>query len=220
MTLGGAAPFAVPPLAADEAHLWHASAAAGLPLANAILGADDLARARRFRVASDRDRWLGARAVLRDLLARYGIARPGEPLAVGIHGKPLAPGRDVPRFNLSHAADDVLVAIAWTDVGVDVEHPCRGDVVELARVGLGEKAAAVLRALPRDQRTSKFLRLWTGHEARVKAVGTGLSGPPPPAAVVARSIDLGTGAAAVAARDLRHVRLLTWRGRDSAAGRP
>lgn len=189
----------VPELPADEAHLWHARAGDGRALAERLLSADELARAARFRRAEDRERWLGARAVLRELLAGYGIADPGEPLARGPHGKPSARDPQAPRFNMSRASDDVLIVIARHAVGVDVEGPSPpGDPVALARTAFGESVAVALARLAPDRRAMAFLKRWTAYEATVKCAGTGIGGQVPDG-VVASPVAMDDGRVAAVA---------------------
>src|SRR5690554_1622339 len=84
----------------------------------------------------------------------------------------------VPDFNLSHADDALVIAVASHGrVGVDVESTQRAveDPMRLAQKYFHEDEAAALLALPEEQRLSRFLVLWTLKEACVKATGQGLA---------------------------------------------
>jgi phosphopantetheinyl transferase len=112
---------------------------------------------------------------LREILGRH-LGLPGEELRfeAGEHGKPRLTdaGREL-AFNLSHSGSLALVAIARREVGVDVE-----------RI--------------RTKRPVDFYRRWADREARVKCLGTGLTGPVPADATepAIHRLDVGAGYAA------------------------
>src|SRR5580692_8279906 len=93
------------------------------------LSEDEVARANRFRFEEDRIRWIRARSSLRLILSRYAGDDPARLVfRYGKHGKPaLLPFTDI-EFNLSHAGDWAIIAIARSiPVGVDIER-MRGNV--------------------------------------------------------------------------------------------
>jgi 4'-phosphopantetheinyl transferase len=131
--------------------------------------------------------WLAAPAPgrLEAVLAAYLGVEPAEVrLVAGPHGKPHIDDEPALRFNLSHSGERWLVAIAaGREVGVDVEEQRpRGDVRELADVGLPETDAACVSSAPPERRDQLFHRLWVRHEARLKCHGVGLVAPLPAAA--------------------------------------
>lgn len=147
-----------------------------------------------------------ARAALSEILAAYlgGPEAAKTTLAEG--GKPCLaadPGRL--SFNLSHSGALALVAIAPgnVEVGVDVERVRpRRDVARLAERWLPTDDAGAVATASLAERDAVFYAAWTRHEARVKCVGTGLSGPPPGPEVVAVQLEIDSGyAAAVAVHD-------------------
>lgn len=91
----------------------------------------------------------------------------------------IAPTHSSPlRFNLSHTEGLVVLAVAETDVGVDVEWLDRpGRTVELADRYFAPAETAALRALPVDQQRDRFFDLWTLKESYIKARGLGLAIP-------------------------------------------
>lgn len=116
-----------------------------------------------------------SRRALREILGRY-LGLPGEALRfeAGEYGKPrLADPEAELAFNLSHSGALALVAVARREVGVDVE-----------RI--------------RTKRPVDFYRRWADREARVKYLGTGLTGPAPPdsAEPAVHRVDVGPGYAA------------------------
>src|SRR5262249_10240292 len=147
----------------------------------ATLSEDERRRSARFRFEHDRRRFVVARGVLRELLGRHLRTHPGEIRFVyNSFGKPLldpTSGSGL-KFNLSHAGDLALIAIAdHADVGIDVEHvrPER-DHAAIARQFFPAPQADLLNRLPNQLRPQAFFRLWTRKEAFVKAAGEGLAG--------------------------------------------
>jgi 4'-phosphopantetheinyl transferase len=129
------------------------------------LSEDEVARANRFRLEEDRVRWIRARSSLRLILSRYAGDDP-EWLVFryGQHGKPaLLPFPDI-EFNLSHAGDWAMIAVARSvPVGVDIE-----------RIRANVDMAALLRRLgetdlPKSE--PELYQVWTRREARTKAEG-------------------------------------------------
>lgn len=118
---------------------------------------------------------VASRWALREILGRY-LGLPADELRfeTGRHGKPrLAEPASGLAFNLSHSRGLGLVAVARREVGVDVER---------------------IRA----KRPVDFYRRWADREARVKCLGTGLTGPVPPDSTepAVHRLDVGSGYAA------------------------
>src|SRR5215213_7178489 len=100
----------------DEVHVWRASLtqpAATLAVFKQILAADELERTARFHFQKDRDHFITARALLRVILASYLGREPGQlRFSFNEYGKPALADSETVRFNLSHARDLVLYAVA------------------------------------------------------------------------------------------------------------
>jgi 4'-phosphopantetheinyl transferase len=164
---------------------------ARLPALPALLGDEERRRLDRYRRAEDRERFLLGRGVLRLCLAELLGDDPATlPIGAGPRGKPrLAPGAarlpaaPLPRFNVSHAGDLVLIALhGRREVGVDVERR-RPDLDwrPIAARCLPQATGERLEALPPDAREMAFLQAWCELEAELKALGTGLGGERPAA---------------------------------------
>jgi 4'-phosphopantetheinyl transferase len=146
------------------------------------LSADERERASRFHFARDRDRFVGARGLLREILALYLKASPGQ-LSFGYsaHGKPFLEEHNTLRFNVAHSFDAMLLAIAhMREVGVDVEG-VRNKRIAMEEVGETVLSEPEKQALAHfggeDKRRTTFLRFWTLKEAYIKADGRGVSLP-------------------------------------------
>jgi 4'-phosphopantetheinyl transferase len=174
-------------LPANTVHVWRADLgleAAHLRRLERNLSADEKERASRFRFARDRDRFAGARGLLREILAPYLDVSPGQlRFGYGAHGKPFLAGEEHSdlRFNVSHSFDAMLLAIArLREVGVDVEGVSNNIGLTIDEIGdtvLSEpEKQAVARSDGEDKRTN-FLRFWTLKEALIKADGRGVSLP-------------------------------------------
>jgi 4'-phosphopantetheinyl transferase len=164
-------------------HVWRASLSLSASNVQGLLGilsADETERARHYRFARDRARFIAARGFLRTVLARYIRIRPENVrFCYTAYGKPvLASGlaTDI-HFNLSHSCDLAVCAVAHgRRVGIDVERirPVP-DADQIADRFFTEQESASLRALSYRDRLEAFLRLWTVKEAYGKALGRGLS---------------------------------------------
>jgi len=147
------------------------------------LSGDEINRARRFVFPRDCGRFIAARGILRDILARYCDADPDSVrFQYGSTGKPSLARDSGPldlRFNVSHSHGLALVAVTRArEIGVDVElvRPA------VARERIAERffspsEAAVLRSLPEDRQATSFFQFWTRKEAYIKARGEGLAIP-------------------------------------------
>jgi len=168
---------------AAEVHVWRAwlDVSAGLlGQLEASLSPDERERAARFRFVKDRDRFVAARGILRDILARYlGANAAALRFRYEAAGKPALADSSELRFNASHSHGLALYAVATErDVGIDIEL-IRPRVAEekIAERFFRPAEAASLRTLPKEKQAEAFFRIWTRKEAYIKAVGTGLSMP-------------------------------------------
>lgn len=173
-----------PPLADGAAHIWAVSLepASQLDALSAILSPEELQRAAELRLAAPRQRFLTARWTLRILLGRYlGIPPASVTIAVDANNKPrLADAHDQSklRFNVAHSGECALIAMTLArEIGVDVEQ-CR-EVRQAEHIAQRyfhpAEIAALLAATPAE-RNRAFLRCWTGKEAVLKAIGSGITG--------------------------------------------
>jgi 4'-phosphopantetheinyl transferase len=178
-----AKPHAWPRLNEDEIHVWKVLLDDSTQAQDrALLSADELKRAGRYRFEQDRVRFIAGRARLRMILGGY-LGRPPKDLVFieGPHGKPclkLNEGDAPLHFNVTHADELALYAVArGGEVGIDVE-PVREipDWSVIAETVFSPDEQTRLRSLSDDRRRLGFLQVWTRHEALLKAAGEGLCG--------------------------------------------
>jgi 4'-phosphopantetheinyl transferase len=161
-------------------HVWAASLDVGAARRRALaryLSRGEVDRALRLRSDVERTRFVVARGILRELVARYLSV---EPCCVrfryGAYGKPsLAEGPLA--INLSRTEDRALFAFArGREIGVDIERvrpdfPCE----RVAAAFFSAAEVPALRAFPCEERPEAFFRCWTRKEAYLKARGDGLT---------------------------------------------
>jgi 4'-phosphopantetheinyl transferase len=175
-------PAMIPPrFRAGDVHLW----CAGLDevdteLFEHLLSDDERQRTGRLNFNRDRQRFVAARGLLREILARYLGARPADlRFDYGRFGKPAlagpAAGREL-QFNLSHSGALALYAITRGEpIGVDLEQVRPMENIDLIAKRFFRPAEAdLLRRLGPDRQLETFFQLWTQKEALVKARGVDL----------------------------------------------
>ena len=149
----------------------------------AILSPQERHRAARFVRAQDRHLYTFAHGALRRLLGeRLGLppqdvafTRESCPCCGAPHGRPALADPPFPlHFSLSHCDEYVMIGIAATPVGVDVEAVPAAGVVHDLTIKLHPAEQAELAALGAGQRTAAMARIWTRKEAYLKGIGTGL----------------------------------------------
>jgi 4'-phosphopantetheinyl transferase len=144
----------------------------------ALIGADEWARALRFRFARDRRRFVVRRGQLRERLAAHLGVRP-EALAFreGPFGKPELVDYDL-SFSLSHSQERMLLAIGDAALGCDVEWIDPDlDWKPLADNLFATEERDALAQLSAVAARRGFFACWARKEAFVKAIGQGLSYP-------------------------------------------
>ncbi len=178
----GAAPFR---LGTGEVHTWCATLDVAPEMSAGFyttLSLEERNRCARFRFERDRQRFIAAHGVLRELLGHYLGTQPGRiGYVCNAFGKPdLSPesGSRL-RFNLSHSAGLALIAIATdANVGVDLEYiQAQSDYAEIAQHFFSADEVDRLSGIPSHLYAEAFISCWTKKEAYVKACGDGLAIP-------------------------------------------
>ncbi|MES2731803.1 MAG: 4'-phosphopantetheinyl transferase superfamily protein [Bacteroidota bacterium] len=167
-------------LSTNECHIWLLNTNDNrLPLSHliALLSPEEVAKANRFVFAEHRERYIIAHGLLRIILGKYaGLAPKAIQLGRTSNAKPvLVAGQGDYCFNLSHSADEVIVAVSQKEVGIDIEQiKMDFDWADIAQnyfcqeeiSRLGQASAASVAGL--------FYQYWTRKEAFLKAISLGL----------------------------------------------
>jgi len=147
-----------------------------------LLSSAEIQRAKKYRFAADRNRYVIAHALLRLISSNYVQIAPDrlqfdntvdkKPFLAEAHGSGI-------QFNLSHSGTFVLVAVAQDrQVGIDIEQikPIQEmDLMSEQYFSAAEKAC--LHAAGPEDKLNQFFAYWTKKEAFIKAIGRGLSFP-------------------------------------------
>jgi 4'-phosphopantetheinyl transferase len=176
----------IPELAGGNVHVWFAELDRCDGVVRRLggeLSADEYLRAMRFQFERDRNRYVVARSILRQILATYVSDEPlNLSFKYGPFGKPALGGSFADselRFNVSHSARWAMFAVAMgREVGVDLEciRPIN-DLPGLAASCFTAAENAALTSIPEHERQRAFFDGWTRKEAFLKATGKGLSFP-------------------------------------------
>jgi len=180
----------IPPAALDLSdevvHVWRARLALEpevLARLRLTLSPTELARAERFVLDRDRERFVAAHGVLRNVLSKYLHCAPQTvEFSHGPFGKPaVSAGREQPslRFNLSHSCDLALIALGRKrEVGIDLERVrSHFGGEEIAKRYFSPIEVSELRTVPSNLQSEAFFLCWTRKEAYIKATGKGLQTP-------------------------------------------
>lgn len=173
-------------LSDDDVHVWRASLdlpASRVREVHHTLAADESSRAARFHFQRDRQHFIVARGLLRNILSRYlGIQPEQLRFCYSPSGKPAlvaAPGQDALNFNLSHSGHLALYALTRVrQIGIDLER-IRVDFEyeQIAERFFSRRERTALQACPAKMKPEAFFNCWTRKEAYIKARGEGLSLP-------------------------------------------
>lgn len=117
----------------------------------------------------------GQRLVRELIAATLAIDSDTVELAREPGGRPyVACPASAPAFSVSHSGPSLVLALAATRVGIDIEHRRARPYRELASRAFVESEREWIAL--QDDRVTAFLRLWTAKEAVLKAAGLGISG--------------------------------------------
>jgi 4'-phosphopantetheinyl transferase len=145
---------------------------------SAVLSAEELQRASRFRFDHLKTRFVLCRGALRMLIGRYlGVAAASVQFQYGSKGKPCIDSRL--KFNVSHSGDLAVFAFAAElEVGIDIEQARSvPDMHQIASHFFSIEECADLQSVDIDRHSEAFFNCWTRKEAYIKAIGDGLSIP-------------------------------------------
>ncbi len=136
-------------------------------------------RAQNFYFDKHRQRFIGARTMLRRLLARY-VQQTPESLRFteNRYGKPQLITNESLQFNLSHSGERALLAVGMcAPVGIDLEYFKARDYHGIAKQMFSVDEYHAFAQLPVYLQPLAFYHIWVQKEALIKAAGLGLSYP-------------------------------------------
>jgi 4'-phosphopantetheinyl transferase len=173
-----------PALQDEIVHIWCASLdlpPKDISQNHTLLSADEKRRAENFFFIKDRNGFIAARGILRNILSRYLTVDPAAiTFSYSPSGKPFltdSSNHEGLSFNLSHSHRMALYAVTLSrGVGVDLEH-IRQDFEwnDIARIFLSPEEMSHLQKTPKNIRFKKFYTYWSRKEAFLKSIGTGLT---------------------------------------------
>lgn len=142
------------------------------------LSDEERERVRAYRSRETAERYVVTRSLVRCVLSEaLGVAPAEVPVIRTGTGKPVVSGV---HFNVSHSGDLVLVAVSGErEVGIDLERRREVPRVEalIERWFTRDEREDVGRRIANGAELSEaFLRVWSFKEARLKALGVGISG--------------------------------------------
>jgi 4'-phosphopantetheinyl transferase len=173
-------------LSREDIHIWRASL--DLPSKrvqeiNKNLSSDERLRAELFCFERDRNRFIAARGILRQILTCYLSV---EPSAIRFcyekNGKPRLQNticKTGIQFNLSHSEGLALYVFSrGHEVGVDVEFMREiSEMEQIVEQFFSVSERNFFGRLPTRKKQETFFNWWTRKEAFAKAIGEGLSYP-------------------------------------------
>jgi len=145
-----------------------------LPYANTVLSVDEQRRVDSYHHEHDRSRFIISRIALRMLLAKQiGIKAADITFDEGESKKPYVSNAiSTPVcYNVSHSGDLIVIAIASTPVGIDIEHIKQG--FDIAGI-VTSCFSVVEQKYVAQSGILSFYTLWTRKEALLKATGNGI----------------------------------------------
>ena len=162
----------------NEVHIWRINIHQNLSLLNQFkvrLNAAEIVRAGKYLQKKDHDRFIVSRGAQRIILGWY-LNTPPQQLAfvLGDNKKPHLFSEDgnLLRYNVSHSGDWVVLAVAQSQVGTDVEFIDEAfKFQDILPDNFSKEEAAYIN---QENSTETFFTLWTRKEAILKATGQGL----------------------------------------------
>lgn len=142
------------------------------------LDADDRHHAQQISNPALQRRYIAVHGQLRAILSEQ-LGQPADTLNIHKtpHGKPYLADHPELAFNLSHTANNFVIALGSNcQLGIDLEiEKPRHNLEGLVHKCFGEEEASYWEQLPDEKKLAEFYRFWTAKEAFVKATGLGIS---------------------------------------------
>tara|TARA_R110002033_G_scaffold13336_3_gene39839 strand:- start:8704 stop:9495 length:792 start_codon:yes stop_codon:yes gene_type:complete len=139
-----------------------------------FLNSEEVSRATRYYNNSDRNRFIICRTVLKFLLSKCtGLNIKEIFFDKDDNKKPYLSGYESISFNVTHAGDYAIIAIAKNPIGVDIEYVNKDFDYKEILPNIFNKAE-IDEVVNSHYKHCTFYKLWTRKEAIVKATGKGI----------------------------------------------
>jgi len=165
------------PLVKGKIHIWRIQLSEPGWQQRHLLSAEEIIREEKIQDSRQTIRYLGSRVAVRLILAGY-LDRKPESLTFKVtkKGKPyLSNPNSGLEFNLTHTADQALLAVALHPVGIDIErYRAIPRLLDIAKRVLPQEDLDALMNSSKDKQPGLFFSLWTRFEAQLKAQGLGV----------------------------------------------
>ncbi|MFL6464139.1 MAG: 4'-phosphopantetheinyl transferase family protein [Bryobacteraceae bacterium] len=169
-------------LGPNDVHVWCADldmASADLATFETYLGPDERTRAHCFYFSRDRDRFICAHGLLREILSSHSGQPPASfRFSYGKSGKPeaLQSSSRIPNFNHSRSSNMAVFTFARDRaVGIDIEHiEDDQQFFHIATQYYTHSENVILNNLSGGAKITEFFSYWTRLEVYLKATGEGL----------------------------------------------
>ena len=163
----------------DQVDIWRVNISSNLQHINVllkVLNSEEVKRSDKYFSKGDRNKYIIRRGALRYILAQY-LQQPAANIVFKLteNGKPVIdqPCGTQINFNLSDSADWVLIAIAKSAVGIDVElMKPNFSYEDILHLNFSEEEVYYIK---QQDSLKRFFLLWTRKEAILKATGIGLT---------------------------------------------
>lgn len=140
-----------------------------------LLPPPDREKVARLLRPQDARRQLVATVFLRTALCRrLNLSNDRLVIRRGPHGKPYLDAAHRLRFNLSHAGEFAVAALAAAEIGIDIEPIAAREMAAVATFFSPQEFADYQRQPP-ARRPAFFFDLWTAKESFIKATGQGFA---------------------------------------------
>lgn len=166
--------FTITPNNVDIYRIDITSNLAGLDDFAALLKPDETERANRYFYEKDKNRSIISRGALRYILGKYLRESPCSiEFGVGINKKPyIKNNTNNICYNISHSGDWILIAIANSEIGTDIE--LINPDFNYKEVLADNFSINEINHINQNNPLETFYMLWTRKEALTKASGKGL----------------------------------------------
>jgi 4'-phosphopantetheinyl transferase len=156
-------------------HIWRVNISgnlAHLDDLSTIINAGEKARAKRYLQLRDKNRFIISRAALRIILAGYLNQLPASiEFEIGANKKPFVKNTPV-HYNVSHSGDWILIGVANTLIGADVEQV--DSAFAYHDIITEYFSPDEINYIAEADNHFRFFLLWTRKEALTKATAKGL----------------------------------------------